>query len=123
MNIIPDLHNDLDITALLQKLKVTSITLNNIVVVLVKIIEYVEELHLAHGLEKKDFVLEIMHKLNTELNKQDTITQERITDYINTIGSHTIDMIVFATKGKLLINTKKSLKLCCCLFNKLCINK
>jgi len=85
------------------------LNVGNVISFMVLTMEIVEKYRKMNGLQKKRLVLHICNRVVEETEHYSNETKESITSIINTIGPTIIDAIIFATKGKLILNAKNRL--------------
>jgi len=86
------------------------VTFSNMVNIITRSIEIVDNYKKLSGLEKKLMVIKMITTL-IDKHESDESTKEALIDLLNTVGSAVIDTIIYATKGKLAINLSKCKKL------------
>ena len=92
------------------------ITFGNIVNLITKSIEIVEQYGELNGMQKKTLVIELVC-LMIDSFEEDKDVRESLKKLVDTIGYNVIDAIIFATKGKMAVNLKRTCKRLNCLSN------
>ena len=91
------------------------ITFVNIVNVITRSTEIVDKYKNLSGIEKKMMVVKMVTLL-IEKHESEPKLKKALIDLLNTVGVSLIDTIIYASKGKLLLNVKffRKLRNCCC---------
>lgn len=82
------------------------VTFANIINIITRAIEIVECCSKLKGPEKKEMVVRLVITL-IDRYEDDADLKKSLIDMCNSIGGNVIDIIIFASKGKLAINLKK----------------
>jgi hypothetical protein len=82
------------------------VTFANIVSIITRSIEIVDNYKELTGLDKKLLVVKLITTL-IEKHEDDEELKKSLIDLLNTVGVTVIDTIIYASKGKLAINLKK----------------
>ena len=86
------------------------VTFSNMVNIITRSIEIVDNYKKLSGLEKKLMVVKMITTLIDKHESDETIKKALI-DLLNSVGVSVIDTIIYATKGKLAINLTKCRKI------------
>jgi len=89
----------------------TELSFVSMVNVITKTVELVESYCKVPGKDKKEIVIRVVVDF-LEKHIDDKERKESLVDFVNTVGDNIIDVIVFASKGGLALNVKKSVSFC-----------
>lgn len=85
------------------------LTVGNLVAFIVLTMEVVEKYKGLNGLQKKQMVLYVCDRVVVDSDHPEEL-KEGIQTVIATVGPNVIDALIFASKGKLILNAKKKFK-------------
>jgi antitoxin component HigA of HigAB toxin-antitoxin module len=115
----PTLASDEDVRQCVDSLErafeIKELNIQTIATLIPKVLEIVEDYLEEPGATKKELAIEILSRL-VESKVSESGQRNELVDFIRNVGGDIIDVVVYASKGGLQLNLKKStrrLKGCC----------